>query len=97
MVEVAVRWLTMGGTYLEVLGCLGTALVVLLGGVMDFSTVDAFEMFLETGLTLVPMNVKGLEGTEALRCPRFSIALAAFETSRHMPDFRSSMSCLGFR
>ena len=51
-----------GGTYLEVLRCLGTALVDLLGGVMNFSTVDAFGMFLETGLTLVLVDVKGLGG-----------------------------------
>ena len=30
----------MGGTYLEVIGCLGAALVGLLGGVMDFNTPD---------------------------------------------------------
>ena len=39
---------TMGETYLEVLDCLGAALGAaladLLGGVMDFSTVDAFGM-----------------------------------------------------
>ena len=64
MVEDALRWYTMGGTYLEVLGCLGTALVDLLGGVMDFRTVDAFGMFLETGLTLVLVNAKGLRGAE---------------------------------
>ena len=60
MVKDALRWPMMGGTYLEVLGCLRTAFVDLLGGVMDFSTVDAFGMFLETGLTLVLVNVKGL-------------------------------------
>ena len=52
MVEDALRWPTKGGTYLEVLGCLGTALMDLLGGVLDFSTVDAFGMFLETGWRL---------------------------------------------
>ena len=62
MVDDALRWPTMGGTYLEVLGCLGTAVVDLLGGVMNFSTVDAFGMFMETVLTLVLVNVKGLEG-----------------------------------
>ena len=41
----------MSETYLEVLGCLGTALVILLGGEVDFSTVDAFQMGLETGFT----------------------------------------------
>ena len=62
MVENARRWPTKGGTYLEVLDCLGAALVDLLGGVMDFNTVDAFGMVLETGLTLVLVNVKGLGG-----------------------------------
>ena len=62
MVEDALRWPAMGGTYLEVLGCLGTGLVDLLGGITDFSTLDAFGMFLETGLTLVLVNVKSLRG-----------------------------------
>ena len=97
----------MGGSDLEVLGFLGTALVDLLGGVMDFSTVDAFGMLLETGLTLVLVNVKGLGGAGALREPidsnrsfsvmsTFIIVLAAFETLRHMLDFRPSVSCFGF-
>ena len=30
-----------------------------IGGFMDFGTVDAFGMFLESGLTLVLANVKG--------------------------------------
>ena len=96
----------MGGTYLEVLGGLGTALVDLLGGVVDSNTVDVFEMVLETRLTLVLVNVKGLGGAGALSEPidsnrsfpvmlTFSIVLAALEILRHMPDFRSSMSCLG--
>ena len=109
MVEDALRWPTMGGTYLEVLDCLGTALVVLLGGVMDFSTVDAFGIVLETGLTLVLVNVKGLGGAwlGALSEPfdsnrtfpvmsTFSIVLAALETLRHMLHFRFSVSCFGF-
>ena len=41
----------------------------LLGGVMNFSTVDAFGMFLETGFTLVLVNVKGLGGAGVLREP----------------------------
>ena len=82
----------------------------LLGGVIDFlSTVDAFGMFLETGLTLVLVDVKGLGGgmAGALREPidsnrsfpvmsTFRIVLPAFETLRRMLDFRSSVSCLGF-
>ena len=46
MVEDALRWPTMDGTYLEVLDCLGAALVDLPGGVMEFNTVDAFGMVL---------------------------------------------------
>ena len=34
----------------------------LLGGMIDFTTVDAFGIVLETGLTLVLVNVKGLGG-----------------------------------
>ena len=40
------------------LGCLGTALVEMLGGEVDFS-VDGFEMDLEVELTLELVNVKG--------------------------------------
>ena len=56
----APRCPTMGGIYLEVLHCLGVALVDLLGGVMDFNTVDALGIVLEIGLTLVFVNVKVL-------------------------------------
>ena len=59
MVESALRWPMMGGTYLEVIGWLGAALVGLLGGVMDFNTVDGFGMVLETRLTLALVSVKG--------------------------------------
>ena len=58
MVEVALRWSTMGWTYLEVLDCLGAASVVLLDGVMDFSTVDAFGMVLETGWVAQLLQLK---------------------------------------
>ena len=75
----------------EVLGCLGVALGILLGGEMEFSTVDAFEMGLETGLTLVLVNLNGTGGAGAPREPidsnrsfpllsTFSVALAALET-----------------
>ena len=40
------------------LGCLGTALVEMLGGEVDFS-VDGFEMDLEVELTLELINAKG--------------------------------------
>ena len=59
----ALRRLMMDETYLEVIGCLGAALVDLLGGVMDFNTVDGFGV----GLTLVLVNVKGLGGSGVLR------------------------------
>ena len=69
MVEDVLQWPAVGGTYLEVLDCFGAALVVLLCGVMDFSTVDAFGMVLETGLTLVPVNLNGAWGAGTLRKP----------------------------
>ena len=81
--------------------------MILLGGVMDFSIVDAFGMVLETGLTLVLVNLNGAGGAGALREPidsnrsfpaisMFNIVLAALETLRHMLDFKSSVSCFGF-
>ena len=45
--------------YLEDLGCLGTALVELLGGEVDFKVMDGFEVDLVDEFTLVPVNVKG--------------------------------------
>ena len=97
----------MGGTYLEVIGCLGEALVDLLGGVMDFNTADGFGMVLETWLTLVLVNVKGLGGAGTLRettdsnrffpvMSTFSIVLAELEIFRQVLDFRSSVSRFGF-
>ena len=62
MAENALRWLMMGVIYLEVIGYLGAALIVLLGGDMDFNIVDGFVMVLETGSTLVLVNVNGLGG-----------------------------------
>ena len=97
----ALQWPAMSGTYLEVLGCLGAAMVDWPGGVVDFNTV----VLLGTELTLVLVNVKGLGGAGVLRGPidsnrsfpvMFSIVLTALETLRHMLDFRSSVSCLGF-
>ena len=68
MVEDALRWPTMGRTYLEVLDRLGAALGILLGGVMDFSTVDAFGMGLETGARELE-RCRGSRGAE--RTDRF--------------------------
>ena len=48
--------------YLEDLGCLGTALVELLGGEADFRVMDDFEGVLVDECTLVLENVKGLGG-----------------------------------
>ena len=93
--------------YLEVLGCLGTALVELLGGEVEFKVSGFVEDF-EVEFTLALVNVKGSGrgGQGALREPIDSnrsfpvistpkIILAAFETLRHMLDFRSSVSCFG--
>ena len=68
---------------------------------------DGFEVILEPEFTLVLVKVKGLGGAGALREPTDSnsslpvilmpcMVLATLETFRHMLDFRSSMSCLGF-
>ena len=62
MAENAAQCPTMVGTYLELVGCLGAALVVLLGVDMDFKIVDGFVMDLKTGFTLVLVNVNGLAG-----------------------------------
>ena len=43
--------------------------MILLGGVIDFSTVDAFGMVFKTGLTLVLVNLKVTGGAGALREP----------------------------
>ena len=78
---------------------------VLVGEVV--SEVDGFEMVLEPEFTLVLVKVKGLGGAGAQREPidsnssfpvilTPSMVLATLETFRHMLDFRSSMSCLGF-
>ena len=91
--------------YLEDLGCLGTALVELLGGKMDFKVMDGFEVVLVDEFTLVLVNVKGL-GVGALIEPIDSnrsfpvistpnMFLAAVETFRHILDFRSRVSCFG--
>ena len=91
----------MGGTYLEVLGCLKVALRILLDGEMD-----AFDMGLGTGLTFVLVNLNGMGagggGAVALRklidsnrsfpvMSTFSITLAALETLPHVLDFKSSV------
>ena len=67
--EDAPRRPTMSEIYLEILGCLGAVLVILLGEEMDFSTVDAFDMGLETGFTLVLVDLKGTGGAGAVREP----------------------------
>ena len=87
------------------LGCLGTALVEVLGGDVDLE-VDGFEVTLEPEFTWVFVKVKDLGEAGALRelmdsnssflvilMP--SIVFATLETLRHMLDFRLSMSCLG--
>ena len=49
MVENALRWPMVAGTYLEVIGCLRAALMGLLGGEMDFNTGMVLEWFLSLG------------------------------------------------
>ena len=46
--------------YLEDLGSLGTALVKLVGGEVDFKVMDGFEVVLRDELILVLANWKGL-------------------------------------
>ena len=79
--------------YLEDLGCLGTALVELLGGEVDFKVMDGFEVDLEDEFTLLLMNVKGLGGG---RGAEGTYRFKQVQTLRHMLDFRSSVSCFGF-
>ena len=76
---------------------------------MDFSIVDGFVMGLETGFTLVLVNVNGFGGgggAGVLREPMDSnrsfpmmstlrIILAGFEILWYILDFRSSMPCFG--
>ena len=57
--ENALRWPLMGGTYLEVVGCLGAALVDLSGRVTDFKIVDGFLSGFRDRLTLVQVNMNG--------------------------------------
>ena len=84
--------------YLVDLGCLGTALMRLLGGEVAFKVLDGFEVVLRDELILVLANWKGLGGgAGALRDPidsnrSFPVmstlkkVLAAFEIFRHMLD-----------
>ena len=87
------------------LGCLGTALMEVLGGEVVLE-VDGFVVTLEPEFTWMLVKVKGLGEAGALRelmdsnssfpvilTP--SIVLATVETLRHMLDFRLGMSCLG--
>ena len=56
------RWWCATVACLEDLGCLGTALVKLLGGEVDFKVMDGFEVVLVDEFTLVLVNVNGLGG-----------------------------------
>ena len=75
MPENALRWPIMIGTYLEVEGHLGAALVGLLGGDMDFKIVVGFVMTLENGFTFVLVNVNGSGGRGAERTYGFKQVL----------------------
>ena len=59
MAEDGLRWPTMGAA---LVAALVAAFVDLLSGVIDFSTVDAFEMVFENGFILVLMNLNGANG-----------------------------------
>ena len=48
--------------YLKDFGCLGTALVEVLGGEVDFKVMDGFEVVLEDEFTLLLVNGKDLGG-----------------------------------
>ena len=72
MVENALRWPMIGGTYLEVIGCLGAALVDLLGGVKDFNTADGFGDWVDFG-TREYEGLRGRSGGE--RTDRFKQVL----------------------
>ena len=86
--------------YLEDLGCLGTALVELLGGEVDFIVMDGFGGRVYFGTR----ECEGFGGgAGALRSPidsnrSFAVTsnlrmfLAAWETFRHIPDFRQCVS-----
>ena len=90
--------------YLDDLGLLGTALVELLAGEVDFNVMDGLEVVLVDEFTLVHVNVKILGGgAGALResidsnrsFPVIStpkMFLAALETFRHILEFRSRVS-----
>ena len=76
--------------YLVDLGCLGTALVRLLGGEVAFKVLDGFQVVLRDELILVLANWnRSFPVMSTLKK-----VLAAFEIFRHMLDFKSNMSCL---
>ena len=80
MVESALRWPMMGGTYLKVIGCLGATLVDLLGGVTDFNTADGFGFgdWVDFGAR----ECEGLRGSRgAERTDRFN---RSFPVMRHL-------------
>ena len=73
VVKGYLSWMTMrySGLYLEDFDYLGTALVELLGGEVDFEVMDGFEVILVDEFTLVLVNVKGLGGRGAESTYRF--------------------------
>ena len=92
MAENGPRWPMMTENCSEVESCLGAALVKLVGGDMDFKTVDGFVMALETGFTFVLVNVNGWggggrRGAGALREP--------MDSNRSFPVFLFSIPVVG--
>ena len=55
----------MGGAYLEVIRCLGPALVELVGGVMNFNTSDGLGNWVDFG-TRECEGLRGSRGTERI-------------------------------
>ena len=85
--------------YLVVLGCLGTALVELLGEEVGFSVVSGSEVDLDVELTLVCVNVHGLGpglgGAGALREPQVPTLLFVLVVSLIMaPAIVTALFCV---
>ena len=75
MVEDVLRWPMMGGTYLEVISCLGAALEDLLGGEMDVNTAEGFGDWVDFS-TREFEELRGSRGAE--RTDRFKQVLSSY-------------------
>ena len=110
MAENAPLWPMTDGTYLDVEGSLGAALMVLLGGDMDIKIMDGLVMVFGDWIHFCACECTWLGGggggEGALRKSMDSnssfsvmstirIDFPVFEIFRHILDLRSSVSCLG--